>query len=49
MRFTETANPIVARLQPNSFWSGTISTPGVDRNPAAVIRVTNPTAATTHA
>jgi hypothetical protein len=46
---TETAKPIVARVQPNSSCSGTISTPGVDRNPAAVMSVTKPTAATTHA
>jgi hypothetical protein len=49
IRLIETAKPIVARLQPNSSWSGTISTPGVERNPAAVISVTNPTPATTQA
>ena len=41
------AAEIVARLQPNSSWSGTISTPAVERNPAAVISVRNETAATT--
>ena len=45
----KTAKLIVARLQPNSFSSGMISTPVVDRNPAAVISVTSPTAATIQA
>jgi hypothetical protein len=45
-RLRETAKPSVARDQPNSFWSGTISTPLVERNPADVISVTKPTAAT---
>jgi hypothetical protein len=44
-----TAKPIVARLHPNSSCSGTISTPVVARNPAAVTSVTSPTAATSHA
>jgi hypothetical protein len=43
------ATPIVARLHPNSFCSGTIRMPVVERKPAAVISVTKPTAATSHA
>ena len=45
MRLIATAKLIVARLQPNSSWSGTIRMPVVDRKPAAVINVTSPTAA----
>ena len=37
MRLTETAPPISACDQPNSLPSGTISTPGTERNPAAII------------
>jgi hypothetical protein len=47
IRLIETAKLIVARLQPNSFCSGTIRIPVVERKPAAVIRVMRPTAATT--
>ena len=46
-RLIATAAEIVARDQPNSSWSGTISTPTVDRKPAAVISVRNETAAIT--
>jgi hypothetical protein len=48
IRFTDTAAPIVPRLQPNSSSSGTISTPGVARKPAAASSVRNVTATTTH-
>ncbi len=37
------ASEIVLRDQPNSFWSGTIRTPGVARKPAVVISVTKVT------
>jgi hypothetical protein len=43
-----TAAEIVARLQPNSASSGTISTPGVARIPAVTTTTRNVTAATTH-
>jgi hypothetical protein len=43
---TETASEMLARLQPNSCSSGTISTPGVARMPAAASRVTKVMAAT---
>ena len=39
---------IVPRDQPYSFWSGTISTPGVARKPAVVIRVTKVTTTISH-
>jgi hypothetical protein len=39
MRFSETARPMVPRDQPNSSCRGSMSTPGVDRNPAAARRV----------
>ena len=39
----EIAREIVERLQWNSSWSGTISTPGVARKPAVVISVTKVT------
>src|SRR5215218_5315860 len=42
----ETADEIVACDQPNSSCSGSSSTLGTDRKPAAPISVTNPTAAT---
>jgi hypothetical protein len=44
-----TADEITARLQPNSLSSEIISTPGVARTPAVTSRMTNVTAATTHA
>ena len=44
-----TANPTVARLQPNSSRSGSISTLGVLRKPAAPSSVMNDAAATTQA
>ena len=47
--FTDTAKPIIACDQPNSMCSGSISTPGTDRNAADPTRVTKVTAATTHA
>jgi hypothetical protein len=40
---------MIARDQPNSFWSGTISVLGVERNPAAASNVIHVTAATTQA
>ena len=46
-RLIATAAEIVARDQPNSSCSGTINTPTVDRNPAAVTSVRNETAAIT--
>ena len=49
IRLRKTAKLIVARLHPNSFCSGMISTPVVERKPAAVISVTSPTAATIQA
>ena len=48
-RLTEMAAEIVARLQPNSSWSGTISTPGVERKPAAPSKVMKTTPATIQA
>jgi hypothetical protein len=45
----ETATEMTARFQPNSFWRGTIKTPGVERNPAAPISAIKVTAATIHA
>ena len=45
----ETASEIVPRDQPNSFWRGTIKTPGVARKPAVVINVTKVTATISHA
>ena len=48
-RLMKTAKEMTARFQPNSCSSGTISTPGVARNPAAPMRATNVTAATIHA
>ena len=48
-RLTETAREIVARDQPNSSSSGTISKPGVERVPDAARRVTKVTAKTTQA
>jgi len=49
IRLMETAIEIVARDQPNSCWSGTIRTAGVDRKPAAASSVNHVTAATTQA
>src|SRR6478752_1516921 len=46
---TETANPIVPCDQPYSMWSGSISTPGTERNAADPTRVTKVTGATTQA
>ena len=43
------ANEIVPRDQPNSLSSGTISTPGVARMPAAPSKVKKVIAATTQA
>jgi hypothetical protein len=48
-RFTEMASEMVARDQPNSPSSGTISTPGVARMPADTSSTAKVTAATTHA
>ena len=48
-RLTDTAAPMVPCDQPNSSCSGSISTPGTERNAAAPTRVTNVTAATTQA
>ena len=48
-RFTDTAAEIVARLHPKSCSSGSISTPGAARNPAAASSVTNVVTATTQA
>ncbi len=48
-RFTPTARDSVPRVQPNSSCSGTISTPGAARKPAAPSRATNATAATSQA
>jgi hypothetical protein len=48
-RFTPTASDSVPRLQPNSSCSGTMSTPGAARNPAAPSSATNATPATTQA
>jgi hypothetical protein len=42
-RPSETASEIVPRDQPKWFWSGTMRTPGVARNPAVVISVTKVT------
>ena len=44
-----TASEITDRDQPNSFSSGTTSTPGLARIPAATSIVVNATAATTQA
>ena len=46
---SDTAAEMVACDQPNSSCSGSISTPGTDRNAAAPIRVTKETPATSHA
>ena len=48
-RLIDTASPIRPIGQPNSSCSGVISTPGVDRKPAAPIAVKNATSATHHA
>jgi len=48
-RPSEIASEIVPRDQPNSSWSGTISTPGVARKPAVVISVTKVTSTISHA
>ena len=48
-RLIETATEITARFQPNSFWSGTMSTLGAARKPAAPISAMNVTAATIQA
>ena len=45
-RLTETARPMRPMGQPNSSCSGVMSTPGVDRNPAAPMAVRKATAAT---
>ena len=45
-RFTDTAEAIVPRGQPNSWCSGSSSTPGVARKPAAATSVTRVAAAT---
>jgi hypothetical protein len=49
MRLMKTAKEMIARFHPNSCSSGTISTPGVARNPAAPISATKVTAATIQA
>ena len=49
IRLIDTASAITARFQPNSFCSGTISTPGAARKPAAPSRAMKVTAATTQA
>ena len=46
---TATAAEMTARLQPNSPSSGTMNRPGVARTPAVISRITNVTAAITHA
>ena len=46
-RLIATAAEIVARLQPNSSCSGTISTPGTARNAAEASSAVNPAPATT--
>ena len=48
-RLTETATEMVPRDQPNSSCSGSISTPGVARKPAAPTSATKATAATIQA
>ena len=48
-RLTETAPPMTPIGQPNSSCSGVMSTPGVDRNPAAPMIVRKVTTATHHA
>ena len=45
----ETASEIPARVQPNSCSSGSISTPGTERIPAAAIMTTKVTPATSQA
>ena len=47
--FTATASEMVEIDQPNSSCSGSISTPGTARNPAAPTRARKVTAATHHA
>jgi hypothetical protein len=47
--FTDMARPTVPCVQPNSWCSGFIITPGTERKPAAPSRATKLTAATTHA
>ena len=49
IRLSDTAEPMSPCDQPNSSWSGSISTPGTERNAAAPTRVTKATAATTQA
>ena len=49
IRLTDTAPPISACDQPNSWPSGTIRTLGTERKPAAIMSTTNVTAATTKA
>ena len=48
-RLTDTASEIVLLVQPNSSCSGTISTPGAARKPAAPSRTRKVTAATVQA
>jgi hypothetical protein len=45
----EIAAEMVVRLQPNSFSSGMINTPGAERTPAVASRVKNVTPAITQA
>src|SRR3954451_12742097 len=47
--FSDTARLMVACDQPNSMWSGSIRTPGTERNAAAPTSVTKVTGATTQA
>ena len=49
IRLTPTATDSSPRDQPNSSCSGTISTPGADRNPAAPINAMSETPATIQA
>lgn len=49
IKLIETATEMTARFQPNSCWSGTISTLGVARKPAAPISAMKVTAAMTQA
>jgi hypothetical protein len=48
-RLMEIATEMVARLQPKSSCRGTMSTLGAERKPEAPNRMTNVTAAMTHA
>jgi hypothetical protein len=48
-RLMDTAREMTARFQPKSCSRGTISTPGMERMPAAASSVKNVTPNTTHA